>query len=280
MAKTKRNIALVCPGGRISRDLAKELGKIAADHCGDRVALNFHPQCFLEAGHFAGTDEARSTAFLEVANDDAYDAVWFARGGYGAIRLDDGLYAKLNKHARQKTYFGYSDNGAVMARLFAMGFEKVVHGPIAVDLARKDGHAAMRRALDYLVFDSKDGLEPAAMKQPCLAFNITVLAHIIGMSWAPDFSGRVVMLEDVGEYLYRIDRALAAIMLSPNMSGAAGLMLGRVCDIPENDRAFGASEEEIAEFWCARAGVPYLGRADIGHDAMNKIVPFGPPKNV
>ena len=46
--------------------------------------------------------------------------------------------------------------------------------------------------------------------------------------------------------------------------------------IPENDRAFGAEPEDIARDWCERAGIPYLGRADIGHDADNRIVPFGP----
>ena len=49
----------------------------------------------------------------------------------------------------------------------------------------------------------------------------------------------------------------------------------RVSDIPENDRPFGQSEEEIVKDWCGRIGIPYLGRADIGHDAQNKIVPFG-----
>ncbi len=271
---SKRNIALVCPGGPIAHDLAKELGEIAADHCGNAVALHFHPQCFREAGHFAGADDERTAAFLEVANDPQYDAVWFARGGYGAGRLDDKLYGKLNDAARAKTYFGYSDAGVILARLNALGIGKPVHGPMPTDLVRVDGHAAMRRALDFLVSDRTDGLEQAAMKRRCVAFNITVLAHFIGLDWAPDFSGRVVMLEDVGEYLYRIDRAMQAIVMSPKTKGAAGVMLGRVSDAPENDRPFGADAVEITRYWCERASVPYLGRADIGHDSENKIVPF------
>ncbi len=274
MTASKRTIALVCPGGPITRDLAKELGEIAADHCGNAVELRFHEQCFLEAGHFAGTDDERSAAFLEVANDPHYDAVWFARGGYGAGRLDDALYAKLNDAARGKTYFGYSDAGVILACLDALGIGKSVHGPMATDLVRVDGHAAMRRALDFLVFDRTDGVEQAAMRARCMAFNITVLAHFIGLDGTPDFSGRVVMLEDVGEYLYRIDRAMQAIVTSPKMKDAAGVMLGRVSEAPENDRPFGAEPEEIARYWCERAGVPYLGRADIGHDSDNKIVPF------
>lgn len=274
MDAPKKNIALVCPGGPITSDLAKELGEIAADHCGNSVSLHFHPQCFLESGHFAGTDAERSAAFLEVANDPQFDAVWFARGGYGAGRLDDTIFAELNDAAKAKTYLGYSDAGVILARLDALGVGKPAHGPMATDLARVDGHAAMRRALDFLVSGKADGLEPAAARSRSVAFNITVLAHMIGLDWAPDFAGRIVMLEDLGEYLYRVDRAMQAILLNPKMKNAAGVMLGRVSDIPKNDRPFGADTEEIARYWCERAGVAYLGRADIGHDSDNKIVPF------
>ncbi len=274
MTASKTNIALVCPGGPIAPDLAKELGEIATDHCGNGVNLDFHPQCFREAGHFAGTDAERSAAFLEAANDPEYDAVWFARGGYGAGRLDDGLYEKLNDAARAKTYLGYSDAGYILARLDALGIGKPAHGPMATDLVRVDGHAAMRRALDFLASETSEGLEPAAARTRCVAFNITVLAHFIGLDWAPDFSGRIVMLEDVGEYLYRTDRAMQAILMNPKMKDAAGVMLGRISDVPENDRPFGADAVEITRYWCERAGVSYLGRADIGHDSGNKIVPF------
>ena len=274
MDAPKKTIGLVCPGGPITPDLAKELGEIAADHCADAVSLQFHPQCFLESGHFAGTDTERSAAFRDVANDPKVDAVWFARGGYGAGRLTDDAFIKLNDAAKAKTYFGYSDAGVILARLDALGIGKPVHGPMATDLTRVDGHSAMRRALDFLVLGKTDGIEPAAMRTRCAAFNITVLAHLIGLDWAPDFSGRIVMLEDLGEYLYRIDRAMQAIIMNQKMNAAAGIMLGRISDIPENDRPFGADAEEIARYWCERAGVAYLGRADIGHDSDNKIVPF------
>ena len=63
--------------------------------------------------------------------------------------------------------------------------------------------------------------------------------------------------------------------LTAHLTGIAGLRLGRLGDVPENDVPFGHDEEAIAQHWCARAGIPYLGRADIGHDVDNKIVPFG-----
>jgi muramoyltetrapeptide carboxypeptidase len=83
------------------------------------------------------------------------------------------------------------------------------------------------------------------------------------------------MLEDVGEYLYRLDRALFQITSSPNVRSVKGIKLGRISETPENDKPFGATEEEMMRYWCTRAGIAYLGRADIGHDVENKVVPFG-----
>ena len=89
----------------------------------------------------------------------------------------------------------------------------------------------------------------------------------------PDLTGHVVLVEEVAEHLYATDRLFFHI--SQHLRGIAGLRLGRVSHVPENDRPFGMTEEEIARYWCERSGIPYLGRADIGHDAQNAIVPFG-----
>lgn len=278
MTRAQKHIALVCPGGPITPELAAQTGEIAAARFGDEVKLHFHPQCFLAAGHFAGTDAERSAAFLSVANDPTYDAVWFARGGYGACRLDDSIFTQLSEHARRKTYLGYSDAGMLLGRLYKTGFGRSVHGPMPSDLPREDGEDAIKRALDYLVKSEGKTLEPnLKAHEKVVAFNITILAHLLGTEWAPDLSGHVIMLEDVSEYLYALDRAMFSITADPGVRQAKGVMLGRVSDIPENDRPFGETEEEIVIRWCARRNIPYLGRADIGHDARNKIVPFGTP---
>jgi muramoyltetrapeptide carboxypeptidase len=107
------------------------------------------------------------------------------------------------------------------------------------------------------------------------AFNITVLSHLLGTSLEPNLDGHVLMLEEVGEAMYRIDRSLFHISASANVRRTAGVMLGRCSNITPNQPDFGMNEEEVARYWCERAGIPFLGRADIGHDAENKIVPFG-----
>ncbi len=99
------------------------------------------------------------------------------------------------------------------------------------------------------------------------------LAMLCGTPLMPDLSGHVVMVEEVSEYLYAVDRLFFHV--TAHLGGIAGLRLGRVSDVPENERPFGKNAEEIARYWCEKTGIAYLGVADIGHDPANKIVPFG-----
>jgi muramoyltetrapeptide carboxypeptidase len=263
-------IGIVAPSGRIDADVAERVTALAASR---PVDLVFHPQCFASHGHFAGTDAERASAFLDVAGDPAIDAVWFARGGYGSYRIADSVVAGLGDAARTKTYVGYSDGGSLLAALYAQGCT-VAHGPIPNDIRRDGGEVAVARTLDWLLGDA-GAVEPSVGDAPCAAFNITILSHLIGTPHLPDLSGHVLMLEEVSEYMYAIDRALGHITSSAAIRRVAGIRLGRCSLIPENDVDFGADEEAVARHWCAVSGIPWLGRADIGHDIDNRIVPFG-----
>ena len=85
------------------------------------------------------------------------------------------------------------------------------------------------------------------------------------------------MLEEVSEHMYRIDRALFHITSNPAIRNVAGIRLGRCSAIPPTIRTSAKPRIEVVQHWCGKSGIPYLGRADIGHDAANKIVPFGEP---
>jgi muramoyltetrapeptide carboxypeptidase len=236
----------------------------------------FHPQCFASHGHFAGDDDTRIEAFLDIANDESYDAVWFARGGYGSCRVAEAVMGRLKATSRRKTYLGYSDAGMLLAALYRAGFEAVAHGPVAQDILRDGGDAAVGRALTWMVDRAPEALEPTVGgAKKTAAFNMTVLSQLLGTALQPDLDGHVLMLEEVGEAMYRIDRSLFHITSNADIRRVSGVMLGRCSDITPNDPDFGMNEEEIARYWCDRARIPWLGRADIGHDANNKIVPFG-----
>jgi muramoyltetrapeptide carboxypeptidase len=277
MTAKKCRIGVVAPASRMSLEVADRVPALARSLYPDRTPeIIFHPQCFALHGHFAGDDETRAQAFVEVANDESYDAVWCARGGYGSCRVAERVMCALTEPSRRKAYLGYSDAGVLLAALYRAGFQAVAHGPVAQDILREGGDAAIGRALAWMVDRSPAALEPAVgCRDKTAAFNMTVLSQILGTALQPDLSGHVLMLEEVGEAMYRIDRLLFHITSNSEIRQVSGIMLGRCTAITPNEPDFGWNEEQIARYWCRRSGIAWLGRADIGHDADNKIVPFG-----
>ena len=263
-------IAVVAPSCPLKREAAEAVAAIA-ERRGD-CELVVHPQCFLAEGHFAGPDEARLAALREVMADPAIDAVWFARGGYGSNRIAEAALVDMPEAAASKIYLGYSDAGFLHAGFHKAGLN-VAWGPMPQDVLRSGGEAAIERALDWLVRRDPQALEPA-LDGPAMAFNLTVLSNLLGTPLEPDFTGVDLLIEDVGEHLYRIDRSMFHVTASPAIRKVRRLRLGRISDILANDPDFANDEVAIVEQWCARSGIAFGGRADIGHDARNRVVPF------
>ncbi len=266
-----KRIAICAPATPLKRTLARRVAALAAAEY-PQLELSFHEQCFAREGHFSGSDAVRLAALLECANDPGFDAVWFAKGGYGSNRIARAALAGMNQHAARKCYLGYSDCGTMLAALYRAGIGEPVHAPMPVDIGREGGEVAVRRALAWLAGDPS-GLEESIGPEPVVAFNLTTLAMLAGTEFMPDLAGHVVMIEEVAEHLYAIDRMMFHI--TQHLQGIAGIRLGAVTAVPENDRPFGADALEVVQDWCQRSGIPYRGRAQIGHSADNSIVPFG-----
>jgi muramoyltetrapeptide carboxypeptidase len=264
-------IAVVAPSNTLRPEAAERVTAIVGAR-GD-CELLIHPQSFLSDGHFAGSDDARLSALREVMADGSVDAVWFARGGYGSNRIAEAAVRDLPDSARSKTFMGYSDTGFLLAAFHKAGLD-VAHGPMPQDVLRDGGDAAVNRALDWLVRRDPAAVEPH-LQQPAMAFNLTVLSTLLGTPLEPDFTGVELLIEEVGEHHYRIDRLMFHVTSNPNVRKVARIRLGRASDIPENDPQFGSDEQAIVADWCRRSGIE-LGRlADIGHDSANMVVPFG-----
>lgn len=265
-------IAICAPATRITREEGQAIEKLVAEEF-PQHSISIHEQCFASFGHFAGSDAERLNALLECSNDPAFDAVWFAKGGYGSCRIAEAAIGQMNEAARVKTYVGFSDMGYLLGGLYRHGIGRPVHGGMPVNAISEEKRAAVRRVLRWFDGDGSS-LEPSVDgKTPIAAFNLMTLSMLTGTPLMPDLSGHVVMVEEVSEHMYAVDRMFFHIAHA--LTGVAGLRLGEVTAVPENDREFGQSAEEIANFWCDRVGIPYLGRARIGHTADNHIVPFG-----
>lgn len=265
-------IGIVAPSCQLDATIPGRLETLARESFGDKAPeFVVHPQCFLSEGHFAGPDKARIEALAETANDPSIEAIWFARGGYGSCRVAEQAIKAMGSAARDKLYLGYSDAGFLLAGLYARGIGRVAHGPMPADLNRQGGEAAVLRGLDWLL----DPIPVSGKARPRAAFNLTVLSQLLGTPLQPDLTDHVLMIEEVSEYMYRIDRSLFHITSNPAIRGVAGIRLGRCSDVPDNDPDFAFNEEQVVQHWCTASGIPYLGRADIGHDAANTVVPFG-----
>jgi muramoyltetrapeptide carboxypeptidase len=265
------SIAICAPSAAFSREDADRVAELAANEFPD-LALHFHPQCFLVDGHFAGPDAARCEALVECANDPDFEAVWFARGGYGAARIAEDALGRFDHRAQNKLFLGYSDAGFLLGGLYRQRIGRPVHAPMPADIRRDGGEAAVRRTLAWFNGD-RSGEENLLDDRPAVAFNLMTLAMLCGTPLMPGLAGHVVLIEEVSEHLYAVDRLF--FHLTAHLAGIAGLRLGRISEVPDNDRPFGATAESIARFWCSRHAIPFLGAGDIGHDIDNKIVPFG-----
>ncbi|HEY8949005.1 MAG TPA: LD-carboxypeptidase [Rhizomicrobium sp.] len=277
MRGRKFRIGVTAPASRLDPAVPDKIVALASKLYGSEAPeIVFHPQCFLSSGHFAGEDSARAQAFLDIANDESFDALWFARGGYGSNRIASDVIPHMKDAARKKTYLGYSDTGFLLAGLYKAGFPHLAHGPVIADINRAGGDEAVTRGLRYLFERDTTTLEPSvSATTPSAAFNIKIVSSMIGTDLLPDLSGLVLMLEETSEYMYSIDRMMFQITAHPPLRKLAGIRLGRCSAIPDNDPPFGQNAEDVVKHWCTLSGIPYLGSADIGHDVANKVVPFG-----
>lgn len=266
-----RKVAVCAPATPLKREYAEAVTALAAREFPE-IDLHFHEQCFVEDGHFAGADTVRLDALLECANSPDFDAVWFAKGGYGSNRIAPDFLGKALAEAGQKTYLGYSDCGTLLGGLYRARIGRPVHAPMPVDIKREGGGEAIRRVLSWMGGDN-EGLEQGLTGRPAAAFNLYTLAMLVGTRLMPVLDEHELLIEEVGEYEYAIDRLM--FHLVEHLNGVAGIRLGEVTAVPENDRPFGADPDEIVRYWCDKSGIPYLGRAAIGHSSANRIVPFG-----
>jgi muramoyltetrapeptide carboxypeptidase len=267
-------IGIVSPANTGNPDMVAPLTAFAA-LAYPEVDLVFHPQCFESEGHFAGSDARRADAFLEFANDPAFAAIWFARGGYGSNRILARVMPALAPAARHKDYVGYSDMGFLLGALYARGIGRPAHGPMPTDIGRKNGDVTVARSLGWMARRETVGLEPGLAGRPAAAFNLTILGNLIGTPWLPDLADHVLMIEEVSEPLYNVDRLLFNMVNATQLTGLAGVRLGAITAVKQNNPRWNETIETMIARWCRDMAVPYMGRAEIGHTQTNHVVPFG-----
>jgi muramoyltetrapeptide carboxypeptidase len=266
-------IGIVAPAGPFDPEKFKQ-GETVLKNMGLRIF--YDEGIFQHHGFLAGTDAQRADQLNRLFADPSVQAIICARGGYGSMRLLPLLDFKTIR-ANPKIFIGFSDISALLAALYEQGGLITFHGPMVTSLAdaTEKTISAMKTALTSdgpLELIPEDGktIKPGMCSGILAGGNLTTLCHLLGTPYAPNFKGKILFLEDVGEVTYRIDRMLTQMKLAESLNGIAGLILGAFKKCGQMNEIV-----EIFDNIFHDADIPILAGFDIGHGKTNLTVPIG-----
>lgn len=223
--------------------------------------------------YLAQDDERRARDLNRALGDPAVEAIFFARGGYGSVRILEHLDAGALQR-RRLPLVGFSDITAIHAWAALHGVP-TVHGPVISQLSRLPEdqlremfHLPEGRALPRCV--GLEVLVGGVARGPLWGGNLTMVASLCGTSLLPDLTGRILLLEEVNEPPYRLDRLLTQLLLAGVLHQLAGVVVGQMFQ----DEAL---VREVLIDRLGELGIPVVRGAPVGHGDENLALPLGLP---
>lgn len=261
-------VAVVAPSGPFDRASFDKGVEVLSS----RYRPVFSERVYETYRYLAGRDEARAGELQAALDDGLVSAVFMARGGYGAMRLLPSL-----RLGASKALVGFSDTTALHCATQARGVRSL-HGPVLTQLGRQPADVVAR------LFDLLEGrpvvplagtrtVVPGIAEGPLVGGNLSVLTRLIGTPYLPSLDGCVLLIEDVGERPYRLDRMWLHLALAGLLGRVAGVVFGEFTGCEEKDVAYSSAQvmDELAQ----ALGVPCAAGFDIGHGDTNFPVPLG-----
>lgn len=273
MLKPGDTVGIVAPAGAFQEgaldfgiELLKETG----------FSVRIPEGLYAQQKYLAGSDRHRADMINRFFSDDSVQAIVCARGGFGSMRILDQLdYAAIRK--TPKIFIGFSDITALLWALYARCSMTVFHGPVLTSLQQSDSDSVdsflQVFSLDApvrMVPDKPRVLQSGVASGRVVGGNLATLCHLVGTDYQPDFNGCLVLLEDRGEPLYKIDRMLTQLHMAGSFEGVSGILLGGF-------ESCGA-EAAVYDIVCNRFSeytIPILGGFPIGHGPRNITLPLG-----
>ena len=282
-------IGLVCPAYSA---FIKEEVQIAVENLqvmGFKVVQGKH--IFDRYGYLAGKDEDRADDINKMFADKKIDAIMAMHGGWGCARILPLLDYELIKK-NPKIFIGYSDITALLLGIYSQTGVVTFHGPVgsstwnsfSVDYFKNtliDGNATKMnnpvRKADSLVQveDRIYTITSGKATGKLIGGNLTVLSHILGSKYVPDFTGAILFLEDVQEDTYRIDRMITQLKLAGILNQISGFVFGKCTDCPPSKSYGSLTLEDIFEDHIKPLKIPAFSGAMIGHIKDKFTVPIG-----
>lgn len=237
---------------------------------------------FNNYGHFSGTDKERTKDFQRALDDKTISAIWCARGGYGAMRIIDDLdYTEYLK--TPKWIIGYSDITAIHNDLHILGSESI-HSIMCKSLEDKDinNDRSIQALKDVLFgnklsynFNNKPENKLGKTSGQIVGGNLTLLHGLIGSKSSINTAGKILFIEDLGEYHYHIDRMLISLKRAGYFDNCNGLVVGDFSDLRENTTPFGKNIKEIILDAVKEFNFPVLFDFPAGHEELNMPIILG-----
>ena len=233
-------------------------------------------------GHFSSTDSNRANDFQNAIDDNTIKAIWCARGGYGAMRIIDNInYDNLLKNP--KWVIGYSDITAIHNDIHNLGVESL-HGVMCKsleDISVDDDSINKLKdilfeegELKYIIEGHEFNINGEASGK-LVGGNLTLLQSLLQSKSSIDTTNKIIFIEDVGEYLYHIDRMLHSLKRADYFSKCSGLIVGDFTDIKKNETKFGKNLHEIINEIVEEYNIPVMYGFPAGHGEENLPLIFG-----
>lgn len=229
-------------------------------------------------GFLSAPDEVRKNEVLGGLRQGNVGALWSARGGYGTIRFLDELPENALRQ-NPKWIVGYSDITALHLWANRQGIASL-HAPLVSGLSRHDAPTSEELRLVAGILKGKylskfDGLRPLHFGRSTgrlIGGNLTLLQSLIGTKWLPNLRDAILLIEDVGEPAYRIDRMLTSLRLDGRAEGIKGIVFGEFHNCRGLD---GQDAPNLLERWTREFGCPVLMGLPIGHGERNYPIVLG-----
>ena len=266
-------IGIVAPAGPFDPKIFSQ-GLNTVESLGFRIRAS--DEIFEKTGYLAGNDAQRARLVNRLFKDPAIHAILCARGGFGSLRILPLMDFDVIRE-NPKVFIGFSDITALLTSITTHSGLVSFHGPNVTTLA-KATEITRNTLLEAISSDIPLEVQPAngvviqagRAQGPLIGGNLTTLCHLLATPFETRFKDRILLLEDRGEALYRIDRMLFQMKLAGCFDGIAGLVLGSFEECGTRDGIYQIFKEHFQD-----TPIPILAGFDIGHGKQNMTVPFG-----
>lgn len=279
-------IAIAAP----ARSISYEQLKLAKDWVESRgFEVYIHPDLYKVSNQMGGTDQHRAHLFNELLSKKEVKAIWCARGGYGCLRMVDGIDIQLLKE-NQKWIIGFSDITVIHSHVLRNANLAVLHAtmPIFMDNKIDNEYGEVGAAIDSMLevitgqaysFDwsQNEILNKKDFKGEIVGVNLSVLASLVDSISEIDFDDKILFIEDLDEYYYHIDRIMIMLKRSGRLNKLRGLMVGSFINMHDHTIPFGQDVKSIIKQHCEGFGYPIIFDIEAGHHLKNMAIPFGVP---